>query len=168
MEKSTLRIAFTGPESCGKTTHAVWLSSYLELPYIAEYARTYLADQISYQQKDLDIMAQEQVKRWPKTGFVADTEMHVFQVWSELKYAEVSPVISELLKAQQFDHYFLCAPDIPWEADPLRENPLNRDMLFDLYLEQLEKYSRNFTILTGNLENRQELIKGSISELLNP
>ena len=168
MEKSTLRIAFTGPESCGKTTHAVWLSSYLELPYIAEYARTYLADQISYQQKDLDIMAQEQVKRWPKTGFVADTEMHVFQVWSELKYAEVSPVISELLKAQQFDHYFLCAPDIPWEADSLRENPLNRDMLFDLYLEQLEKYSRNFTILTGNLENRQELIKGSISELLNP
>jgi len=168
MEKSTLRIAFTGPESCGKTTHAVWLSSYLELPYIAEYARTYLDDQISYQQKDLDIMAQEQVKRWPKTGFVADTEMHVFQVWSELKYAEVSPVISELLKAQQFDHYFLCAPDIPWEADPLRENPLNRDMLFDLYLEQLEKYSRNFTILTGNLENRQELIKGSISELLNP
>jgi nicotinamide riboside kinase len=168
MEKSTLRIAFTGPESCGKTTHAVWLSSYLELHYIAEYARTYLDDQISYQQKDLDIMAQEQVKRWPKTGFVADTEMHVFQVWSEVKYAEVSPVISELLKTQQFDHYFLCAPDIPWEADPLRENPLNRDMLFDLYLEQLEKYSRNFTILTGNLENRQELIKGSISELLNP
>jgi hypothetical protein len=41
-------------------------------------------------------------------------------------------------------------------------------MLFDLYLEQLEKYGRNFTILTGNLENRQELIKVSISKLLNP
>lgn len=168
MEKSSLRIAFTGPESSGKTTLAAWLSSFLDLPIVEEYARTYLADQIEYRQEDLDIMASKQVELWPNAGFIADTEMHVFQIWSAVKYAEVSPVISELLNVQQFDHFFLCAPDIPWEADPLRENPLNREMLFDLYLEQLEKYSRNFTILTGNLENRQELIKVSISELLIP
>jgi nicotinamide riboside kinase len=168
MEKAALRIAFTGPESSGKTTLAAWLSSFLELPFIEEYARTYLADQIEYKQEDLDFMAKKQAEMWPKNGLIADTEMHVFQIWSAVKYAEVSPLISELLNTQQFDHYFLCAPDIPWEADPLRENPLNREMLFDLYLEQLEKYGRNFTILTGNLENRQELIKVSISELLNP
>jgi nicotinamide riboside kinase len=167
MEKSTLRIAFTGPESCGKTTHAVWLSSYLELPYIAEYARTYLADQISYQQKDLDIMAQEQVKRWPKTGFVADTEMHVFQVWSQVKYAEVSPLIGELLKEQHFDHYFLCAPDILWHPDPLRENPDDRQQLFEFYLTDLQKNERSFTILSGALEKRQELIKVKVLSLLN-
>ncbi len=168
MEKAALRIAFTGPESSGKTTLAAWLSSFLELPFIEEYARTYLADQIEYKQEDLDFMAKKQAELWPKHGLIADTEMHVFQIWSAVKYAEVSPLISELLNTQQFDHYFLCAPDIPWEADPLRENPLNREMLFDLYLEQLEKSGRNFTILTGNLENRQELIKVSISELLNP
>ncbi len=168
MEKAALRIAFTGPESSGKTTLAAWLSSFLELPFIEEYARTYLADQIEYKQEDLDFMAKKQAELWPKLGLIADTEMHVFQIWSAVKYAEVSPLIIELLNTQQFDHYFLCAPDIPWEADPLRENPLNREMLFDLYLEQLEKSGRNFTILTGNLENRQELIKVSISELLNP
>ncbi|MEY4803774.1 MAG: hypothetical protein RL331_287 [Bacteroidota bacterium] len=168
MEKAALRIAFTGPESSGKTTLAAWLSSFLELPFIEEYARMYLADKTSYIQQDLDAMAQQQVANWPKGALIADTEMHVFQVWSQVKYAEVSPIVSELLKAQQFDHYFLCAPDIPWEADPLRENPLNREMLFGLYREQLEKYGRNFTILTGNLENRQELIKVSISQLLNP
>lgn len=168
MEKAALRIAFTGPESSGKTTLAAWLSTFLELPFIEEYARTYLADKISYVKQDLDAMAQQQVANWPESGFVADTEMHVFQVWSQVKYAELSPIVSKLLKAQQFDHYFLCAPDIPWEADPLRENPLNRDMLFGLYRDQLEKYGRDFTILTGNLENRQELIKVSISQLLNP
>ena len=168
MEKAALRIAFTGPESSGKTTLAAWLSSFLELPFIEEYARTYLADQIEYKPQDLDFMAKKQVEWWPNHGLIADTEMHVFQIWSQVKYAEVSPVISELLHAQQFDHYFLCAPDIPWEADPLRENPLNREMLFGLYREQLEKYGRSYSILTGNLENRQELIKVSISELLNP
>lgn len=168
MEKAALRIAFTGPESSGKTTLAAWLSSFLELPFIEEYARTYLADQFEYKPEDLDFMAKKQVELWPNHGLIADTEMHVFQIWSSVKYAQVSPSITLLLKAQQFDHYFLCAPDIPWEADPLRENPLNRDMLFGLYREQLEKYGRNMTILTGNLENRQELIKVSISQLLNP
>lgn len=168
MEKAALRIAFTGPESSGKTTMATWCAQEFSLTYIDEFARIYLAHQSSYSQEDLDVMAQKQVALWPKKGFVADTEIHVFQVWSQVKYAEVSSMISELLKQQHFDLYFLCAPDIPWEADPLRENPLNREMLFGLYREQLEKYGRNFTILTGNLENRQELIKVSISQLLNP
>jgi nicotinamide riboside kinase len=168
MEKAALRIAFTGPESSGKTTMATWCAQEFSLTYIDEYARTYLADQIEYRQEDLDIMASKQVELWPNHGLIADTEMHVFQIWSQVKYAEVSPMISELLKQQHFDHYFLCAPDIPWEADPLRENPLDREMLFGLYRDQLEKFGRSYSILTGNLEKRQELIKVSISELLNP
>mgnify|MGYP000013414572 CR=1 FL=1 len=168
MEKSTIRIAFTGPESSGKTTMATWCAQEFSLIYIDEFARIYLAQQSSYVQKDLDVMAHKQVALWPKKGFVADTEMHVFQIWSQVKYAEVSPVLSKLLKLQQFDHYFLCAPDIPWEADPLRENPLDREMLFGLYRDQLEKFGRSYSILKGNLENRKELIKVSISRLLNP
>lgn len=167
MEKAALRIAFTGPESSGKTTLAAWLSSVLELPFIEEYARIYLADKTSYIQKDLDAMAQKQVALWPIKGFVADTEMHVFQVWSQVKYAEVSPVISELLKQQHFNHYFLCAPDIPWEPDPLRENPDDREQLFEFYLAALQKSERSFTILSGSLEKRQELIKIKVLSLLN-
>jgi nicotinamide riboside kinase len=45
MEKAALRIAFTGPESSGKTTLAAWLSSFLELPFIEEYARPRLHGQ---------------------------------------------------------------------------------------------------------------------------
>lgn len=167
MEKSALRIAFTGPESCGKTTLAVWLSSFLELPCIAEYARTYLADQSAYLQEDLVVMATKQVALWPNEGFIADTEMHVFEIWSKVKFAEVSPAISTLLASQSFDHYFLCAPDIPWEADPLRENPIDRHYLFEMYLNALQKNKRNFTVLTGSLEKRQELIKVRVLSLLN-
>jgi nicotinamide riboside kinase len=167
MEKSTLRLAFTGPESSGKTTLAVWLSSFLELPFIEEYARTYLADQIEYGQEDLDNMANKQVELWPNYGLIADTEMHVFEIWSSVKYGQVSPKIISLLNTQQFDHYFLCAPDIPWEADPLRENPDDRHQLFDLYLAALQKNGRSFTVLRGSLEKRQELIKVRVLSLLN-
>lgn len=167
MEKSPLRIAFTGPESSGKTTIATWCAQEFSLTYIDEFARIYLANQSSYNQKDLDIMAHNQVALWPKMGFVADTEMHVFQIWSLEKYAEVSRTIQNLLIKQEFDHYFLCAPDIPWEADPLRENPHDRERLFALYIDALEQLERPYTILSGALENRKELIKVKVLGLLN-
>ncbi|MFM7006651.1 MAG: AAA family ATPase [Flavobacteriales bacterium] len=167
MEKGALRLAFTGPESSGKTTLANWCAAHFELPVIEEFARTYLQDRPTYVRQDLDIMAQQQVALWPSGGFVADTEMHVFQIWSDVKYAEVSLSIQDLLKAQQFDHYFLCAPDIPWEEDPLRENPHDRQQLFALYLKQLEENNRSYTILEGPLEKRQELIKVRVLSFLN-
>jgi nicotinamide riboside kinase len=167
MEKNTLRLAFTGPESSGKTTMAKWCAQEFSLTCIDEFARVYLANQSSYIQKDLDFMAQEQVAQWPTKGFVADTEMHVFEVWSKFKYAEVSPIISQLLNTQHFDHYFLCAPDIPWEADPLRENPHDRLQLFEMYQNVLEENKRRYTILAGSLENRQELVRIEILSLLN-
>ena len=167
MEKGALRLAFTGPESSGKTTLANWCAAHFELPVIAEFARTYLQDRPTYVRQDLDIMAQKQAALWPGGGFVADTEMHVFQVWSEVKYAALSPVISQLLQEQQFAHYFLCAPDIPWEADPLRENPHDRQQLFALYLKVLEENNRSYTVLEGPLEKRQELIKVRVLSLLN-
>ena len=167
MEKGALRLAFTGPESSGKTTLANWCGAYFDLPVIAEFARTYLQDKPTYDQQDLDIMAQKQVELWPGGGFVADTDMHVFQVWSEVKYAEVSQIIQDLLKVQQFDHYFLCAPDIPWEEDPLRENPHDRQELFDLYQKALKDYNRSYSILEGPLEKRQELIKVRVLSCLN-
>ena len=165
-----MKIAFTGPESCGKSTMASWCAEHFKLPLCEEFAREYLMDNPEYTQSDLDAIAMGQLDIWKKTGehFIADTEMTVMKIWSEFRYKACSETIQGAFNEQQFDHYFLCAPDIPWEADPLRENPLNRDMLFGLYREQLEKYGRNFTILTGNLENRQELIKVSISQLLNP
>ena len=167
MEKRNLRIAFTGPESSGKTTLSRWLAETYTLPYIEEYARGYLSDKPSYSQKDLDLMAEGQFSMWPTSGCIADTEMHVFEIWSAYKYKNVSHVIKSLLEKQRFDHYFLCAPDIPWQADPLRENPLNRDVLFDLYLEALTGKNRSFSIVRGNIKARQEEIQAKILNLLN-
>lgn len=167
MEKRNLRIAFTGPESTGKTSLSRWLAETYSLPYIEEFARSYLSDNPSYSQKDLDVMAEGQFSLWPTSGCVADTEMHVFEIWSTFKYKKVSNVIVSLLEKQRFDHYFLCAPDIPWQADPLRENPLNRDLLFDLYLKALREKNRSFSVVRGNMKERHEQIQAKVLNLLN-
>ena len=52
-------------------------------------------------------------------------------------------------------HYCLCDSNIPWQADPRRENPHNRDELFDLYLKKLKEYELDYKIVKG--EPRQRL-----------
>jgi nicotinamide riboside kinase len=167
MEKGIIRIAFTGPESCGKTTLATWCAAFFNWPLAQEYARTYLEARPHYEEADLLEMAKGQLAWWPSGSLVADTEMHVFQIWSSEKYHRVDEQLLQALNKQQFDHYFLCAPDIPWEPDPLRENPSDRERLLEIYQKELIAFNRPFTILKGDLKTRQELIKRSITKLLN-
>ena len=58
-----LKIAFTGPESSGKSTLSKWISEAYNIDLVKEYARDYLNDYVPYNQMDLDKIAQEQFNR---------------------------------------------------------------------------------------------------------
>ena len=161
----TIKIAFTGPESSGKTTIAKRAAEFFNGICVEEYAREYLMNKLGYEQKDLDLIAKYQLENWNVEGdlIIADTELTVIKIWSEYRYNNCSEFILNAYKNQYFDHYFLCKPDIPWEEDPLRENPNNRDELFELYLNELKLINRPFTILSGSLESRLNTCKQVIS-----
>ena len=164
-----LKIAFTGPESSGKTTMAELIAEAYSTSYIPEYAREFLEDKTTYTLDDLDIIAKKQVelcKASKNMLLISDTEMAVMLIWSHEKFKEVSPIIQYLWEAQDFDHLFLCAPDIPWEADKLRENPLDRERLFMLYEELLTKNNCSFSILRGSLNQRIIACKKQMELLL--
>jgi len=157
---SGVRIAFTGPECSGKSTMAKWLSDEYSLKIVEEYAREYLQKKKGYSIHDLDVIAAEQFVRNSSQGaLVADTEMLVLKIWSEEKYQRVSKNILQLLKQQEFDFYFLCKPDFNWVSDPLRENALDRERLFDLYEESLKKHKYPYCLLSGPEVERKEIIK---------
>jgi nicotinamide riboside kinase len=161
------KIAFTGPESSGKSTLSFWLAQQLGFTYCEEFARTHLEKTNGiYTYEDLEVIAKNQVELWEESskskpkGIVADTEMIVMHVWSEFKFGKVSQYIVEQIKLQQFDLVFLCKPDIPWEFDPLREHPNHRDELFFIYQETLQSFEIPYITLEGSLEYRQvELLK---------
>jgi nicotinamide riboside kinase len=164
-----MRIAITGPESSGKTTLSEKLALKYKADLVAEYARNYLLERNGkYTQKDLDSIAIAQVKSWEDSNnklLFCDTEITVIKIWSEFKYKSCSETILNLHIQQKFDHYFLCFPDIPWEEDPLRENPNDRESLFDIYLNELKKKKLPFTILKGNIENRIKTCEEVIERL---
>ena len=161
---SGTKIAFTGPECSGKSTMAKWLAKELSYEIVDEYAREYLKDKSAYSIDDLDMIAAEQFERNSVEGsLVIDTEMLVMKIWSKEKYQGVSKKIIQLLKRQQIDIYFLCKPDFNWVSDPLRENPQDRDRLFDMYEAFLKKYGFSYSVLSGSDAERKKIIKATLA-----
>lgn len=156
--KKLLKIAFTGPECSGKTTLAQWLSKQWDCHWSPEFARAYLSSKMNYAKTDLDEIAMGQFISNQQVP-VSDTEMLVMDVWSRVKYGHVSQKITELLSTQNFDLYFLCKPDFPWEEDPLRENPTDREQLFERYVQRLKELNWNYHILEGSLDERKRKIQ---------
>lgn len=167
-----MKIAITGPESSGKTTLTETLAKKYNTCSVPEFARNFLLERKGiYNQQDLDTIAISQVKSWDaiQTNFlICDTEMTVIKIWSEFKYKSCSETILNLYNQQKFDHYFLCFPDIPWEEDPLRENPNEREILFDIYFNELKKNNLPFTIISGNIETRLKTCEEVIERLSLP
>jgi len=66
-----------------------------------------------------------------------------------------------------YDLFLLCKPDLPWEADPLRENPDDREELYQRYLKALQDMNANFFEISGlDFEQRLALAVSSVDRFL--
>jgi nicotinamide riboside kinase len=164
-----MRIAITGPESSGKTALAIQLAESLSIPYCPEAARSYFQNRSpKYTLHDIENIALMQAAWWKKTerfssSWVADSDYWVMHIWQIEKFGKCSSVVEQSLRYVPFDIVLVCAPDIPWEYDPLRENRDDRDRLFDEYAAVLSANQINSHVVRGlgkdRLANALELIK---------
>lgn len=157
----------TGPESSGKTTLCKALSEHFKISFTEEYAREYLNTiNREYKEEDLLGIAKGQLKSEQNTQLL-DTDLITIKIWSKYKYENCDKWILNQIEKQKSKErfYLLCKPDIPWEADALRENPITRDELFEIYKRELEKLKHDFFIIDG--ENRLEDSISKISSLIS-
>ncbi|MEO1517392.1 MAG: ATP-binding protein [Bacteroidota bacterium] len=155
-----LKVVCTGPESSGKTTLAVQLAQHFDCPWVVEYARDYLHQlHRPYVESDLLDIAKGQWAQEHSSSpplLICDTDLLTIAIWSEVKYGRIHPWIESRLSPAPRCCYFLCSPDIPWEDDPLRENPHDRDALFQRYFDRLTELDSPFVILSGGQEARRQ------------
>jgi nicotinamide riboside kinase len=101
---------------------------------------------------------------------ICDTDLLVIIIWSEVKYGHCDPWIYTAFE-RSVKHkassriYYLCDYQIPWQADPLRENPNNRDELFKLYVQKLEQYKLDFKIVKGEPQIRLQQVLDNSNQL---
>tara|TARA_B100000683_G_scaffold89236_1_gene88036 strand:+ start:24816 stop:25313 length:498 start_codon:yes stop_codon:yes gene_type:complete len=151
------KIIITGPESSGKTTLCNDLAYHFKLSQSKEYARLYLKKKgKDYTQEDLLIIAKGQLNL-EKVNILLDTDLITIKIWSKYKFGNCNTWILDKIEEQKNENrfYLLCKPDIPWESDPLRENPNDRMELFEIYKMELENLGHKYYIVEGKdrLEN---------------
>jgi len=165
------KIAITGPESTGKSMLAEQLARHYQTIWVPEYAREYLELLGKpYEEKDILFIAQgqlaaEESKLIHAGNFlICDTELLVTKIWSEVKYGRCNPWILDAIETHPYDLYLLCDVDLPWEYDPLREHPEQRQYLFDLYYNELKNRNFPFEVVRGTGPDR---LKNALSIIEN-
>ena len=137
-----MKILVTGPESAGKSTLARGLAWVLDGIYVEEQARSYLhARGGHYTAEDLprilaqQLSAERQAVALNSSFVLCDTGAEVIRVWSEVKYGGCDPFVLNAFHDSSYDLTLLCAPDIPWAHDKLRESRSQeeREALFHRY-----------------------------------
>jgi nicotinamide riboside kinase len=116
-----------------------WLSERIfDARVVKEYAREYLqkkGNNYAYSQEDVLLIARKTSELLTKAfksncdALIVDTDFYVLDIWWRERYGESNEEISLMKETYDFDLYLVCQPDLPWEADPLRENEEDRDRL---------------------------------------
>ena len=167
-----MRIAFTGPESSGKTTFSKWLSSELSNSVcVLEYAREYLEEKKIFRasEEDFKEIVKEQcalfTQRKSYVHEIFDTDIFVLRIWNDEVFKLNLPEL-EILPSYKMDIHFLCAPDVEWEEDPLRNVPAQseRIRLFESYKSNLLEANSNFVVLNGSVDEKKSLVLASLQK----
>lgn len=174
-----------GPESTGKSTLCEQLAEHYHTLWCREFARQYLSTlNRKYTYEDLLIIAREQIAleesltqkllqskqsatATPPLLFI-DTDLYVMKVWSEFVFGKCDPWILEQIAVRTYDLYLLCAVDLPWKQDQLREypDPDVRKALFTFYKEELINQQVPWKIIHGNERERLAVAQKHVEEFL--
>jgi len=149
-----LNILITGPESSGKTILSKQLSHQFNVPFIEEYARTYLEiNGPQYKYADLLRIAKGHKKQTKAKSslqakhLIFDTYLLNIKIWSQVKFGNCHQWILEELEKVKWDCVLLLKPTIKWEPGPFRESQHTRNCLFNIFEKELQSLEQAYYII---------------------
>ncbi len=173
------KVVIIGPESTGKSYTTRFLANYYKGVFVEEYAREYLTvNGIEYGFKDLYPIAEGQIrneeegvkkaKEENKNLLFIDTDLYVIKVWSEFVFGKCDNQILSQIAERKYDLYLLCATDLPWVKDEMREYPdlETREILFRHYKDIMVQQSVPFTIVAGNYKERLQAAIEAVKSII--
>lgn len=151
------KIAIVGPESTGKSTMAQHLAQVLGTVCVPEYARYYcrnldrqytLQDEVNmfYGQVALEDALIPLAKN---NLLVCDTTMLTVKIWCDHLFGDTPNEVTDEIKSRKYDFYLLMDIDLPWEDDPLRDFPQQREHFMHVWKKELEALDASYKIISG-------------------
>jgi nicotinamide riboside kinase len=85
-----------------------------------------------------------------------DTDMYVMKVWCEFVFGNCHRFILDQIVERKYDLYLLCAVDLPWVKDELREypDPESRQCLYLIYKDLMVNQAVPWVEVSGSHEER--------------
>jgi HTH-type transcriptional repressor of NAD biosynthesis genes len=165
------KICFYGPESTGKSSMAIRMAGHYATTYVPEVAREMLITndfsvediiRIGYAHHE---RIQEKVKSANKF-LMCDTDAITTQIYADYYLGTIPRVLVELENKVEYTHYFLFDIDVPWIDDGLRDLGHLRKEMFVIFKEALEKRKINYTLVTGDWQQREDNVRNVLDKFL--
>lgn len=152
----TRDVVLIGPEASGKSTLAAALAAELGAPWLPEAARLFVETEptplsaatvapIARLAMSLDDAARASAPPL----LIHDTDLVSTVVYARHYYGECPAWIEDEARARRADLYLLCRPNLPWEADGVRDRPHVREELFTAFRDELARMGATVTTIDG-------------------
>lgn len=172
MQTKLFKIAVVGPESTGKSVLAQALATHYDTVCVPEFARFYceglnrqytLEDELAIfhgQNAIENILAPMAQNRM----LISDTMILTVKIWCDHLFGSTPQVVLDALQKMDYDLYLLMDIDLPWEDDPLRDFPEDREYFMKIWQEELGKLGVKYQVINGLGKIR---LKNAISAIEN-
>jgi NadR type nicotinamide-nucleotide adenylyltransferase len=172
------RVVVSGPESTGKTTLARRLAEHFGAAWVPEYLRLYLESRPPRDPRSL--VAFEEVEAIARGQLAAedaaalragrvlfcDTDLHSTKVYCEHYFGHCPEWLARAARERVYDLHLLLRTDLPWERDPLRDRPGQRERLFAAFRDELRAAGRRVVEVEGIGDERLRAALRALAPLL--
>ena len=167
------RVVVTGSECTGKTSLARALAELFGAPWAPEFSRGWAEGR----GRPLDASDVEPIARGQLAAadaaealagelLVLDTDLVSTAVYARHYYGSCPPWVDEACRARRADLYLLCAPDVPWQADGVRDRGDRREEMHRLFVRALEDLGAPVRVVSGTGPARETAAAGAVDEAL--
>ncbi len=171
--KDPLRLVVIGSECTGKTTLTQQLGAWLAAPVVPESARIY-AESLSREltAEDVEPIAAGHIQsvarvieRHPAAPvLVLDTDLVSTVVYAGHYYGTCPKWVEDEALERIGALYLLCAIDIPWQSDGIRDRAKARETIHQSFVDVLQHVGANVLTVDGlgprRLLNAQAAVRG--------
>lgn len=171
------RVRLFGAESSGKSTLAAHLAARYETAWVDERWRELFVQHGHRWEPEhvlevatAQLEAEEQAARRAHRLLFCDTDALMTLVYAYAAFGTAPAWLEAYCDrpdyAARYVHTLLCAPDLPWEPDPVREGPEARARYFALFQAELDLRRLPYTLVSGEGRTREAVAEAAVDAVL--